>query len=259
MSKIKEEKGETNRKVVFSKPESLKDEPTTYCPGCHHGIINRLIAEAVDELGIRESTIGTAPVGCSVFLYDWFNLDVVQPAHGRVSAVATGIKRARPDLNVFAYQGDGDFASIGTSNSVHAANRGENITVFFINNTLYGMTGGEMAPTTLIDQKTTTTPGGRKAKDFGYPIKISEMLTELEGTTYITRQAVYDVDHTKKAKKAIKKGFKIQMEKEGYSLIEFLSTCPTNWGMSPKEAQERIKTDVEEIYPLGDLKDDTGW
>ncbi len=259
MSEIKEKEEDVEKEVVFSRPESLKDAPTTYCPGCHHGIINRLIAEAVDELDIRENTIGTAPVGCSVFLYDWFNLDVVQPAHGRVSAVATGLKRAKPDLNVFAYQGDGDFASIGTGNSVHAANRGEDITVFFINNTLYGMTGGEMAPTSLVDQKTTTTPEGKKAEDFGYPIKISEMLTELDGTTYITRQAVYDVEHTKKAKEAIKKAFKVQMREEGYSMIEFLSTCPTNWGMNPREAEERIKGEVEDVYPLGDLKDDTEW
>lgn len=240
-------------KKVFERPKSLNDQQFSYCPGCHHGVINRLIAEAIDELGIQESTVGTAPVGCSVFLYKWFDIDIVQPAHGRVSAVATGIKRARPDLTVFAYQGDGDFASIGTNNSTHAANRGENITTFFINNTLYGMTGGEMAPTTLIDQKTTTSPHGRKAKDNGYPIKMSEMLAELDGPTYITRQAVYDAKRIDKAKAAIKKAFRFQMKDEGYSLIEFLSACPINWGMDPVEANERIKEEVEEVYPLGDI------
>jgi len=240
---------------VFEKPDSLNDQQFSYCPGCHHGVINRLIAEVIDELGIKDSTVGTAPVGCSVFLYKWFDIDVIQPAHGRVSAVATGAKRARPDLTVFAYQGDGDFASIGTNNSTHAANRGENITTFFINNTLYGMTGGEMAPTTLIGQKTTTSPHGRSAKDFGYPIKMSEMLAELDGPTYITRQAVYDVNRIDKAKKAIKKAFRIQLEDKGYSLVEFLSACPINWGMDPVEANERIKKEVEEVYPLGDIID----
>lgn len=242
---------------VVGKPDSMNDTHFSYCPGCHHGIINRLIGEAIDELGIQEQTIGTAPVGCSVFLYKWFDVDVVQPPHGRVSAVATGIKRARPDLTVFAYQGDGDFASIGTNNSVHAANRGENITVFFINNTLYGMTGGEMAPTTLLDQKTTTTPQGRRAEDFGYPIKMSEMLAELDGSTYITRQAVYDVKRINQAKKAIIKGFRNQIEGKGYSLIEILSACPINWGLDPVDAVDRIKEEVETVYPLGDILDRT--
>ncbi len=247
----------SDMKKVFDSPDSLNDEEFSYCPGCHHGVINRLIAEAIDELGIQDSTVGTAPVGCSVFLYKWFDVDVIQPAHGRVSAVATGVKRSRPDLNVFAYQGDGDFASIGTNNSTHAANRGENITVFFVNNTLYGMTGGEMAPTTLLDQKTTTTPQGRSAKDYGYPIKMSEMLAELDGPTYITRQAVYDVRRIDQAKKAIKKAFQIQMDEEGYAMVELLSACPINWGMDPVEANERIKEQVEEVYPLGDIIDRT--
>jgi len=242
-------------KKVFDRPKSLNDQKFSYCPGCHHGVINRLIAEAIDELGIQDSTVGTAPVGCSVFLYKWFDIDVIQPAHGRVSAVATGAKRARPDLTVFAYQGDGDFASIGTNNSTHAANRGENITTFFINNTLYGMTGGEMAPTTLIGQKTTTSPHGRSAKDFGYSIKMSEMLAELDGPTYITRQAVYDVKRIDRARAAIKKAFRIQLEDKGYSLVEFLSACPINWGMDPIEANERIKKEVEKVYPLGDIID----
>lgn len=242
---------------VFEKPDVLSDDEFTYCPGCHHGIINRLIAEVIDELGIKDQTVGTAPVGCSVFLYKWFDLDVVQPAHGRVSAVATGIKRANPDLTVFAYQGDGDFASIGTGNSVHAANRGEDLTVFFINNTLYGMTGGEMAPTTLIDQKTTTTPRGRKAEDFGYPIRMSDMLAQLEGPTYITRQAVYDVPRIQQAKQAIKKAFQVQLRGEGYALVELLSSCPTNWGLEPVEANNHIKNTVESVYPLGDIQDHT--
>jgi len=245
----------TGMEKVFDRPKSLNDQQFSYCPGCHHGVINRLIAETIDELGIQENTVGTAPVGCSVFLYKWFDIDVIQPAHGRVSAVATGVKRARPDLNVFAYQGDGDFASIGTNNSTHAANRGENITAFFINNTLYGMTGGEMAPTTLLDQKTTTSPKGRKAKDFGYPIKMSEMLAELDGPTYITRQAVYDVKRIDQTKKAIKKAFRLQKEGKGYALVEILSACPINWGMDPVEANERIKQEVEKVYPLGDIID----
>lgn len=255
MSKEAVAEDTTGMKKVFDKPKSLNDEQFSYCPGCHHGVINRLIAETIDELGIQDNTVGTAPVGCSVFLYKWFDVDIIQPAHGRVSAVATGVKRARPDLNVFAYQGDGDFASIGTNNSTHAANRGENITVFFINNTLYGMTGGEMAPTTLLDQKTTTTPKGRKAKDFGYPIKMSEMLAELDGPTYITRQAVYDVKRIDQTKKAIKKAFRLQKEGEGYALVEILSACPINWGMDPVEANERIKQEVENVYPLGDIID----
>jgi 2-oxoglutarate ferredoxin oxidoreductase subunit beta len=242
-----------NFKKVFDRPKSLNDEKFSYCPGCHHGVINRLIAEVIDELGIQDSTVGTAPVGCSVFLYKWFDVDVIQPAHGRVSAVATGVKRARPDLTVFAYQGDGDFASIGTNNSTHAANRGENITTFFINNTLYGMTGGEMAPTTLLGQKTTTSPHGRSAKDYGHPIKMSEMLAALDGPTYITRQAVYDAKRIDDARAAIKKAFRYQMEDRGYSLVEFLSACPINWGMDPVEANERIKEEVEEVYPLGDI------
>ncbi|MBS3739960.1 2-oxoglutarate oxidoreductase [Candidatus Bipolaricaulota bacterium] len=240
---------------VFDRPKSLNNQQFSYCPGCHHGVINRLIAETIDELGIQDNTVGTAPVGCSVFLYKWFDIDVIQPAHGRVSAVATGVKRARPDLNVFAYQGDGDFASIGTNNSTHAANRGDNITVFFINNTLYGMTGGEMSPTTLLNQKTTTTPKGRKAKDFGPPIKMSEMLSALDGPTYITRQAVYDVKRIDQTKKAIKKAFRIQTEGKGYALVEILSACPINWGMDPVKANERIKEEVENVYPLGDILD----
>ena len=254
----KEESTETGRaemEKVFSAPESLTDAEFSYCSGCHHGIINRLIAEVIDELDIRERTVGTAPVGCSVLLYRWFDIDIVQPAHGRVSAVATGLKRSNPENVVFAYQGDGDFASIGTGNSVHAANRGENISVFFINNTIYGMTGGEMAPTSLENQETTTTPKGKNADDFGYPIKMSEMLSQLDAPVYIDRVAVYDVERIKQAKEAIRKSFRLQLEGKGYSLIEFLATCPVNWGMTPVEANERLKDEVEEVFPLGSLKE----
>lgn len=242
---------------VFSRPDSLKSGNFSYCSGCHHGIINRLIAEVIDELGIRDRTVGTAPVGCSVLLYRWFDIDIVQPAHGRVSAVATGLKRSNPENVIFAYQGDGDFASIGTGNSVHAANRGENISVFFINNTIYGMTGGEMAPTSLVGQETTTTPKGKEVNDFGYPIKMSEMLSQLDAPVYIDRVAVYDIERIRQAKNAIRKSFRLQLEGEGYSLIEFLATCPVNWGMSPVEANERLKDEVEQVYPLGTLKEST--
>ena len=255
--RISTETGRAKMEEVFGPPESLKEEEFSYCPGCHHGIINRLIAEVIDELDIRDRTVGTAPVGCSVLLYRWFDVDIVQPAHGRVSAVATGLKRSNPENVVFAYQGDGDFASIGTGNSVHAANRGENISVFFINNTIYGMTGGEMAPTSLVEQETTTTPQGKKAKDFGHPIKMSEMLSQLDAPVYIDRVAVYDVERIKQAKEAVRKSFQLQLEGEGYSLIEFLATCPVNWGMTPVEANERLKEEVEQVYPLGTLKDAT--
>ncbi|MFP4589145.1 MAG: thiamine pyrophosphate-dependent enzyme [Candidatus Acetothermia bacterium] len=242
----------------FSRPATLTEEPFTYCPGCHHGIINRLIAECIEEMDLQGRVVGTAPVGCAVFQDRWFNFDIVQPPHGRVSATATGLKRANPELVVFAYQGDGDFSSIGTGNSVHAANRGENISVFFINNTVYGMTGGEMAPTSLIGQKTTTTPMGREAKETGYPIKMSKMLAQLDAPVYITRQAVYDIQHIKQAKRSIKKSFRIQVEGRGYSLVELLSACPTNWGVDPLEAIEKIQEEIEPIYPLGDLVDQFG-
>ncbi len=240
---------------VFSKPRALSDAGFTYCPGCHHGIITRLVAEAIDELGILERTVGIAPVGCAVFLDRFFNCDFVQAAHGRACAVATGIKRARPDLVVFTYQGDGDLAAIGTAETVHAANRGENITVIFVNNGIYGMTGGEMAPTTLPGQRTTTTPAGREPRLHGYPLKISEMLAQLDGPAYITRQAVFDHPHIVKAKRAILKAFRNQLDGKGFSLVEILSTCPTNWRMSPAEAGRWVAEEVTEVFPLGDLKD----
>ena len=244
-----------NMTKVFERPESLTDARFTYCPGCHHGILTRIIGNVMDELDIAERTVGIAPVGCSVFAYLWYKADSQQVAHGRACAVATGIKRARPDLVVFSYQGDGDFASIGTAESIHAANRGENITVIFVNNQIYGMTGGEMAPTTLIGQKTTTTPYGRSAELFGYPIRFSEMIAQLEAPAYVTRQALFDTKHIMDATRAIKKAFQYQVDGKGFSLVEVLSTCPTNWRMSPVQANKYVAETVTGIFPLGDLVD----
>jgi len=214
-----------------------------------------LVAEAIDELGIVERTVGISPVGCAVFLDQFFNCDFVQAAHGRACAVATGIKRARPDLIVFTYQGDGDLASIGAAETVHAANRGENITVIFVNNAVYGMTGGEMAPTTLPGQRTTTTPWGRDPRVHGYPLKISEMLAQLDGPAYITRQAVFDAKHVLLARKAIIKAFRNQIEGKGFSLVEVLAACPTNLHLSPVEASRWVAEEATKFFPLGDLKD----
>ncbi|MBE3593177.1 MAG: MFS transporter [Thermoanaerobacter sp.] len=240
--------------VVFEKTKGLTDVPFSYCPGCTHGIIHRLVAEAMEELGVLDKAIGVASVGCSVFAYEFFNCDMQQAAHGRAPAVATGIKRVHPDKVVFTYQGDGDLAAIGTAEIVHAAARGENITVIFVNNANYGMTGGQMAPTTLIGQETLTTPYGRKAEVNGYPIRMSEMLSTLEGVAYIERTAVYDVKHVIQAKKAIKNAFLAQIQKKGFSMIEVLSTCPTNWGMTPVEALKWVKDQMEPYYPLGVYK-----
>ncbi|WP_330619610.1 thiamine pyrophosphate-dependent enzyme [Vallitalea pronyensis] len=242
-------------KVVFDKPKALSDTPFHYCPGCTHGIIHRLVAEAMDELNIKDKAIGVAPVGCSVFAYKYFNCDMHEAAHGRAPAVATGIKRVLPDNIVFTYQGDGDLASIGTAEIVHAAARNENITVIFVNNAIYGMTGGQMAPTTLIGQKTTTSPYGRDPKMTGLPIKMSEMLATLDSTYYIERVSVHDVKHIKQAKKAIKKAFENQVENKGFSLVEVLSTCPTNWGLSPAESLDWVKDSMIPVYPLGVMKD----
>ena len=244
-----------NMVKVFERPQSLTDARFTYCPGCHHGIITRIIGDVMDELDITDRTVGIAPVGCSVFAYLWYKIDSQQVPHGRACAVATGIKRARPDLIVFSYQGDGDFASIGTAESVHAANRGENITVIFVNNQIYGMTGGEMAPTTLIGQKTTTTPEGRDASLFGYPIRFSEMIAQLEAPAYVTRQALFDTSHILDTTKAIKKAFQNQIDGKGYSLVEVLSTCPTNWRMSPVQSNAHVAETVTKVFPLGDLVD----
>jgi 2-oxoglutarate ferredoxin oxidoreductase subunit beta len=240
---------------VFSRPACLTEAHSTYCPGCHHGILTRIIGQTIDDLAIAERTVVIAPVGCSVFAYLWYRCDALQVAHGRASAVATGLKRARPDLVVLAYQGDGDFASIGTAESIHAANRGEKITVVFVNNQVYGMTGGEMAPTTLVGQKTTTTPEGRDPALFGYPIRFVEMIAQLEAPVYVTRQALYDTKRILAATQAIKKAFQNQVEGKGYSLVEVLATCPTNWHMKPVEANRHVAEVVTKVFPLGDLVD----
>ncbi|MCL6557744.1 MAG: 2-oxoglutarate oxidoreductase [Firmicutes bacterium] len=241
-------------KKVFSRPKSLKDVPFHYCPGCTHGIAHRLVTEVIDELGIQDTTIGVGPVGCSVFVTQYFDFDMFQGSHGRAPAVATGIKRVLPDRVVFTYQGDGDLAAIGTGEIVHAAGRGENITVIFINNAIYAMTGGQMAPTTLLGQKTKTTPYGRKKEINGLPIKICEMLTPLDGTAYIARVAVHTPKEIIKAKKAIKKAFEVQINGRGFSLVEVLSTCPTNWGLSPIEAVKWLEENMVPYYPLGEYK-----
>ncbi|NLW56786.1 MAG: 2-oxoglutarate oxidoreductase [Firmicutes bacterium] len=236
---------------VFGYPRALTSKRTHYCPGCTHGIVHRLVAEAIDDLGIQEQTIGIAPVGCAVLAYEYFDVDFQEAAHGRAPAVATGIKRVHPDAVVFSYQGDGDLASIGTAEIVHAAARGENITVIFINNTVYGMTGGQMAPTTLPGQKTTTSPYGRDTTKVGFPIRVSEMLATLDGPSYIERVSVHDPKHIIKAGRAIRKAFEMQIAGKGFSLVEVLSTCPTNWGLTPIKALERLKEQMIPYYPLG--------
>ena len=243
--------------VVFDKPKSLTDAPFHYCPGCTHGIVHRLVAEVIDELGIEGRTIGIAPVGCSVMAYNYFTVDMIEAAHGRAPAVATGVKRANPENIVFTYQGDGDLASIGTAETVHSAARNENITIIFINNVIYGMTGGQMAPTSLPGQVTQTSPYGRDVKLCGYPVKICEMLSALEGPEYLERVAVNNVKNVKNAKKAIKKAFQNQIDGKGFSLVEVLSSCPTNWGMSPVEALDWLEKNMIPYYPLGVYKDGT--
>lgn len=241
-------------KVVFECPQALSDVTTHYCPGCTHGIIHRLVAEAIDELGILERTVGVASVGCSVLAYDYLECDWQQAAHGRAPAVATGIKRALPDRIVFTYQGDGDLASIGTAEIIHAANRGEAITVVYVNNTNYGMTGGQMAPTTLIGQVTTTSPRGRDTKEAGYPLRVAEMLASLEGVNYLARVAVNSPANIMKAKRAIKQAFTVQVEDDGFALVEVLSTCPTNWRLDPVEALKWVDDNMIPYYPLGEFK-----
>ncbi len=241
--------------VKYQKSKGLTDTPLTYCPGCTHGIAHKLVAETLEELGVLGEAIGVASVGCSVFSYEFFNCDMQQAPHGRACAEATGIKRVRPDNIVFTYQGDGDLASIGIAEAIHAANRGENITVIFINNAIYGMTGGQMAPTTLLGQKTTTSQSGREVMQHGNPIKISEIFSQIDGVAYLERVALYDPKHVIKAKKAIKKAFTYQMEKRGFTMIEILSTCPVNWGMHPIDALKWVKSDMEPVYPLGVFKD----
>ncbi|MEN6524071.1 MAG: thiamine pyrophosphate-dependent enzyme [Anaerolineaceae bacterium] len=243
-----------SEKTIYSRPESLTTTPTHYCPGCTHGVAHRLIAEVIDEMGLREKTIGVAPVGCSVFAYNYFNFDVVQAPHGRAPAMATGVKRVLPDRNVFTYQGDGDLASIGMGEVVAAAARGENITIIFINNTNYGMTGGQMAPTTLPGQITTSSPNGRDVETQGYPVKAAELLATLEGTGFSARRSLHDPKNIRLAKKAIRTAFEVQQRGLGFSMVELLSTCPTNWGLTPSNAQKWIEERMIPYYPLGDYK-----
>jgi len=239
---------------VFSHPKSLRNISTHYCPGCGHGMAHRLIAEVVDELGIREKVIAVAPVGCAVIAYDYWDFDCSEAAHGRALAVATGIKRVRPQTIVFTYQGDGDLAAIGTNETIHTANRGENLTVIFMNNAIYGMTGGQMAPTTLLGQKTVTSPGGRSEKFHGYPLKISEMLSILPAVKYIARTSLHSPQEVLKTKKAIREAFENQMHNIGFSLVEILSPCPTYWGLSPREALDWIRDCMAKEFPLGRIK-----
>jgi 2-oxoglutarate ferredoxin oxidoreductase subunit beta len=240
--------------VVYARPQSLTQVVTHYCPGCTHGVIHRLIAEVLDELNIRDKTIGVAPVGCSVFAYNYFDCDFAVAAHGRAPAMATGIKRVHPDRIVFAYQGDGDLAAIGTGEIVHAAARGENITVIFANNATYGMTGGQMAPTTLPGMRSTSSPRGRDVETMGFPIRVAEMLSTLSGATFVARRSVHDPGHINQTKKAIKTAFRVQMNQMGFSLVEVLSSCPVNWGMTPIEALRFVKETMILYYPLGDYK-----
>ncbi len=241
----------------FHKTKGLTDAVLHYCPGCTHGIVHRLVAESLEELGILGKTVGIAPVGCAVMAYDYFNCDMIEAPHGRAPAVATGAKRANPDNIVFTYQGDGDLAAIGTAETVHAATRGENITIIFINNAIYGMTGGQMAPTTLPGQVTQTTPYGRDVTRAGYPIRMCEMLSTLDGVAYAERVTVTDVPNVRNAKKAIKKAFQTQIDKKGFSIVEVLSTCPTNWGLEPVEALNWLKENMIPYYPLGCYQDRT--
>ncbi|MFC2019201.1 thiamine pyrophosphate-dependent enzyme [Chloroflexota bacterium] len=242
---------------VFSRPKSLKKARFHYCPGCGHPIIHRVITEVIDELEIQDITIGIPPPGCSVFAYFYFDVDMAECPHGRGAAMATGMKRAYPEIIVFTYQGDGDLAAIGTAETIHAANRGENVTAIFINNAVYGMTGGQMAPTTLASQKTTTTPYGRDEKIEGYPIKISEMLALTKGTAYIERVAANSPAHIRKMKKAVRKAFQTQIDGLGFSLVEVLSPCPVNWKMSPLAAWQWIDKEMAKEFPLGVIKDTT--
>ncbi len=246
---------EMNEKIVFQRPESVIDRTTHYCPGCHHGIAHRLVGELLDEMNLAEKTLMTTSIGCSVFLYNYLNVDAVEAPHGRAPAVATGVKRARPDHFVFTYQGDGDLASIGMAEIMHAANRGEKICVIFVNNTVYGMTGGQMAPTTLIGQQTTTTPAGRCQTHEGSPIRMTEIMAGLGGVAYAARGALNNVKNIRKAKKYIKKAFEFQVNQTGFGFVELLSGCPTNWKMTPLQANERIENEMIPYFPLGVFKD----
>jgi 2-oxoglutarate ferredoxin oxidoreductase subunit beta len=240
--------------LVYQRPESFTDVTTHYCPGCTHGVAHRLIAEVLDEMGIVEKTIGVAPVGCSVFAYNYFETDFVEAAHGRAPAMATGIKRVLPDRVVFTYQGDGDLASIGIAEIMHAAGRGENITVVFINNAIYGMTGGQMAPTTIPGQKTTSSPNGRDVELQGYPLRMSEMIATMDGVGYVVRRSLHDPKNIRLAKKAIRMAFETQIHGLGFSMVELLSTCPTNWGITPIESLKWLEQHMLPVFPLGDYK-----
>ena len=242
-------------KTVFEKPKSLTDTPMHYCPGCAHGIVHRIIAQTIDELGLQENIIGVAPVGCAVFAYNYFDIDMIEASHGRAPAVATGIKRADPSKIVFAYQGDGDLASIGMTETVHTAARGENLTIIFINNAIYGMTGGQMAPTSLPGQVTATSPYGRDTNLVGYPVKVCELLSTLECPYYIERVAVNNIKNIAKAEKAIKKAFQNQIDGKGYSFVEVVAGCPTNWRMTPVEANKWVEGPMLDYYPLGVYRD----
>jgi len=239
---------------VYSKPDTLLDVKTHYCPGCGHGVAHKVLMEVIQELGIEESTIGVAPVGCSVFAYNYMNIDMQEAAHGRATAVATGIKRVYPDKYVFTYQGDGDLAAIGTGETIHTANRGEKILTVFINNAIYGMTTGQMAPTTLLGQVTTTTPFGRSVEANGYPLKITDLVAQLPGAYYVTRQSVHTPNNVRKLKKALINAFNYQKEKRGFCMIEIVSNCPSNWKMTPLEANKWMEENMFPVYPLGDLK-----
>jgi len=240
--------------LVYERPHSLSETPNSYCPGCTHGVAHHLIAEVLDEMNLRERTIGVAPVGCSVFAYNYFNMDFAEAAHGRAPAMATGLKRLQPGRIVFTYQGDGDLASIGMGEIVHAAGRGELITVIFINNANYGMTGGQMAPTTLPGQKTTSSPYGRDVETAGYPIRMAELLATLEGAAYVVRRSLHDPKNIRLAKKALRTAFEAQVRGLGFSMVELLSTCPTNWGLTPLEALKWLEQNMLPAYPLGDYK-----
>jgi len=245
-------------KKVYTRPRSLKRNPFHYCPGCGHSVIHRLITELIDEMNLQDKTIGIPPPGCSVFAYNYLDIDMAESAHGRGAAVATGMKRAFPEAIVFTYQGDGDLAAIGTAETIHAANRGENITAIFVNNAVYGMTGGQMAPTTLLDQKTTTTPYGRDNQIEGYPIRMSEIVAMVKGAAYVERTAVNSPANIRKTKRAIRKAFQVQIDNLGFSLVEILSPCPTNWKMSPLESWQWIDKEMTKEFPLGVIKDITG-
>ena len=240
--------------IVYAKPKTLTDTPTHYCPGCGHGVVHKILMEVLEEMNIQEETVGVAPVGCAVFAYDYMNIDMQEAAHGRASAVATGVKRVLPDKYVFSYQGDGDLAAIGTGETIHTVNRGENILMLFINNGIYGMTGGQMAPTSLLGMKTTTSPFGREALTMGNPLKITELIAQLPGAYYVSRHSVHNTAAVRKLKKAISTSFKYQKEKKGTCFIEVVSNCPSGWKMTPVEANEWLEKNMFPFYPVGDIK-----